>query len=276
MAGADTSEAIQITALDGGRLVDDITDKVSFSFKQPVIYQMQRRQHGRLLFRVHFFGNIHGEDIGIGHEFLGKGPQTIWLGLDNLSNDIAIRILDFKRVITADTTNAADRIGSDGCNFIVVTVHDLKGGRQSTSTGGFHNMRHFLTFTRTLVYGHFLATTFMEGTALTTFAAAVNVDHFFSFVVHVKLQLVIGLAATTARTATVFRRLDDAKFQTTIVRVGIVLVGNFTQGAQGTHSNGVGRGIGQGFNRFKLLLNDQLFRKIHRQKGQQRGSIKTR
>lgn len=74
--GTNTSEAVTIANLAGTLLVDNIAVKVTFGFKQPIINEMECRQHIGLFGGIQIFGNIESKIVGVCAQFLGDCPSS--------------------------------------------------------------------------------------------------------------------------------------------------------------------------------------------------------
>ena len=75
--GTDTSETVTIANLAGTLLVDNIAVKVTFGFKQPIINEMECRQHIGLFGGIHIFGNVESKIVGVGAQFLGNCRSSL-------------------------------------------------------------------------------------------------------------------------------------------------------------------------------------------------------
>jgi len=132
--GTDASKAVQITAFEGALPIDKVHFYVTFILEEPVVDQMKRRQHGRLLFGFQLARDIHCEHVGVRNELFCELAETIGSFLDNLSHAVALGVLDLEGVITTNSSNAASGIGLDGGNIITITIHHLQRGRQPFSS----------------------------------------------------------------------------------------------------------------------------------------------
>jgi hypothetical protein len=88
-------------------------------------------------------------------------------------------------------------------------------------------MREEFSLSRPLVHVHFLSAKLRTGTAV-ALASTFQVHDFMTFIVDVKLQLVVWSTAATTSEAAVFTLFNHFELESTVVRVNIVLVGRLT------------------------------------------------
>mmetsp|Transcript_46207 Transcript_46207/g.111996 ORF Transcript_46207/g.111996 Transcript_46207/m.111996 type:complete len:221 (+) Transcript_46207:1747-2409(+) len=128
-ARANTSTAVQVTALEATFSVDSIQLEFSFVLEEHVVNQVQAGKDVGLLLgsQTGILIQFQSKDISIGSQFRGKLTNTIRPGLDNLSNKVSLLVCNFKGVVEEESTNTANGVRlNDGIRFLIfLTIHNF-------------------------------------------------------------------------------------------------------------------------------------------------------
>mmetsp|Transcript_24095 Transcript_24095/g.66791 ORF Transcript_24095/g.66791 Transcript_24095/m.66791 type:complete len:202 (-) Transcript_24095:644-1249(-) len=130
---------------------------ISFTFKHPVVNQMDGGQHGSLGFHGQFWRNV--DDIvihGIGNHLRHRLPSVSRFALDNGAEHLRwiFSIQNLKGMIATKATDATDGIGLQNHQLVCVVIvrhvasalaiHYFQGWRQSCCISGGTSEKGFL------------------------------------------------------------------------------------------------------------------------------------